>query len=191
MMNNLYDPDDIRNRSELNKKMRPHFHWVAIYNTAQDNYELKAFMRIHNGDETKDDIMTVQVSQKHIAQFNENWQKFFAEQGLERTVYTRDEMMNIISFRNKINYNKSIILLPPENPMYNALISDFSLELTKEDIFALKQVDGVVEQSKIEEETPQGKTTQEKLFTLMEYALTEIKKVSDRLTQLEERKNNV
>ena len=190
-MNNLYDPDDIRNRSELNKKMRPYFHWVAIYNPDQDNYELKAFMRIHNGDETKDDIMTVQVSEKHIAQFYEVWQKFIEEQGLERTVYSRDEMMNLMSFRNKINYNKSIILLPPENPMYNSLISDFSLELDKADIFALKQVDGVVEQSKIEEETPQGKTTQEKLFTLMEYALTEIKKVSDRLTQLEERKNNV
>ena len=190
-MNNLYDPDDIRNRSELNKKMRPHFHWVAIYNTDADNYELKAFMRIHNGDETKDDIMTVQVSQKHIAQFNADWQKFIKEQDLERTIYTRDEMMNILSFRNKINYNKSIILLPPEHPNYNALISDFSLELTEEDVFALKQVDGVIEQSKMEEETPQGKTTQEKLFTLMEYALTEIKKVSDRLTQLEERKKNV
>lgn len=189
-MNNHYDPDDIRNRSALNKKMRPHFHWVAIYDRYNDNYQLKAFMRIHNGDDTKDDIMTVEVSQKHIAQFNETWQKFLTKQDIQRTVYSRQEMMHLLSFKNKIAYNKSIILLPPENPNYNELISDFSLELTEEDIFTLKQIDGVVEQSAKEEETPQGKTTQEKMLTLMEYALSQIQTLADRMTKLEERKND-
>lgn len=190
-MNQHYDPDDIRNRAIENKKMRPHFHWVAIYDADNDNYKLKAFMRIHNGDETKDDILTVQVSQKHIAQFNQSWQKFIEKQKLDRTIYSRQEMMNLLSFKNKINYNKSIILLPPENPTYNTLISDFSLELTEEDVYVLKQIDGIVEESKKEEETPQGKTNQEKMLTLMEYALSQIQNLADRMTQLEERKNNV
>jgi hypothetical protein len=81
--------------------------------------------------------------------------------------------------------------LPPENPTYNTLISDFSLELTEEDVYVLKQIDGVVQESKKEEETPQGKTTQEKMLTLMEYALSQIQNLADRMTQLEERKNNV
>lgn len=190
-MNRHYDPDDIRNRAALNKKMKPHFHWVAMYDADKDNYQLKPFMRIHNGDETKDDILTVRVSQKHIAQFNEAWQKFIEKQRLERTVYSRQEMMNLLSFKNKINYNKSITLLPPENPSYWSIIGNFSLELTEEDIFTLRQIDGVVQESKNEEETPQGKTTQEKMLTLMEYALSQIRNLADRMTQLEERKNNV
>lgn len=187
-MNKHYDPDDIRNRSELTRKMRPHFYWCAIYDDEADNYKLTAFMRIHNGDDTKDDIVTVRVLQKHIAQFYNSWKEFLDKQNIDRRVFSREEMMNLVSFRNKINYNKTIILLPPDNPMYKSLISDFSLELSEEDIFALKQIDGVQEQAAQEEKTEQGKTVQEKMFALMEYALSEIQKVSARLDKLEERK---
>lgn len=190
-MNNNYDPDDIRNRSIENKKMQPYFHWVAVYNQDNDNYQLLPFMRIHNGDGNKDDIMTVAVSQKHIAQFNGAWQDFIKKQDIDRSIFTRDELLNLISYRNKLNYNKSIILLPPENPMYTKLISDFSLELSEEDIYALKQIDGVIKESKQEEETEKGKTNQEKMLTLMEYALSQIQSLADRMTKLEERKNNV
>ena len=65
------------------------------------------------------------------------------KQALNRTEFSRAEMMHVQNFRDKIEYNKSLILLPPEHPEYMTLISDFSLRLNPEDVAKLNAIDGV------------------------------------------------
>jgi hypothetical protein len=145
-------------------------------------------MRINNGDDTKPDFMEVAVKQKHIIQYKEPWEKFRKENDINRAEYSAVELMNLISFRNKYEYNKALIILPSDSPDYKRLICDFSIQLTPQDIHLLRQIDGQVEEIKTEEKTPQGKSNQEKMLKLMEYMLEKIEAMDSRITTIEQTK---
>ena len=133
--NNFYDSDDIRRRGNIDQ--HPQFYWRAIYQADKGTYILLPFMHINNSDTGRADYMEVQVLQKHIIHYNAEYKEFMKKQALSRTEYTREEMMCIQNFRDKIEYYKSLITLPPEHPEYENLISDFSLRLNPEDISKL------------------------------------------------------
>ena len=183
--NNNFDPDDIRNRNYQCRNMPAMFYYKAVYDPDKDRYIIKPFMRINNGDDVKSDFMEVSVKEKHTIQYKSSWIKFKAENDIDRVDYTTAEMLNIMSFKNKYEYNKAIIMLPPDNPDYKRLVSDFSIQLTEQDMITLRQVGGYIQKSSEESETPQGQTNQEKILKAIEYVLNRIEILDSRLNNIE------
>lgn len=137
---NFFDPDDIRNRRAMDQ--HPMFYWRMNYNREKDNYEISPFMRINNTDNGNADWMDVAVTENHIIRYRNEYAQFKRAQPLNRTVYTREEMMHIQPFREKIEYYKGLIVIPPDNPEYIPMISDFSMRLNPENIHTLNKLDG-------------------------------------------------
>lgn len=192
MMNkNNFDPDDIRNRGNIS--LHPTFYWRAIYDKKKDNYKLMPFMRINNGDGGHADWMEVAVTEKHTIRYRDEWVAFKKAQCPDRTEFTRMEMLNLQGFRDKYEYNKSLILLPPENPHYEELISDFSLKLTGENIRTLNGLDSVVGDRNKEQEQGTGITQQDgesrsreqKILDLLGMVADKLDAMDERITRLE------
>ena len=177
--NNFFDPDDIRNRRTVNQ--HPVFYWRVNYNREKDNYEISPFMRINNTDDGGvADWMDVAVTDKHVIHYRNDFARFKQAQPLNRTEYTREELMHIQPFREKIEYYKALTALPPDNPEYWPLISDFSLRLNPENIHTLNQLDGAEEELAPEKaDTPERTQAQQILYVLG--------KVADKLDALDAR----
>lgn len=179
---NFYDPDDIRRRGATN--LRPQFYWRAIYQADKDNYLILPFMHINNSDTGRADYMEIQVLQNHIVRYHDEYKDFMKKQSLNRREFSRAEMMHIQNFRDKVEYNKSMILLPPEHPDYTTLISDFSLRLNPEDVAKLNAIDGV----QIEEEKkPETKSRDERLLDALNLVADKLDRMDERISALENR----
>ena len=178
--NSFYDADDIRRRGSVDQ--HPQFYWRAIYQPEKDNYLLLPFMHINNSDTGRADYMEVQVLQNHIVRYHDDYKEFMKRQALNRTEFSRAEMMHVQNFRDKIEYNKTLILLPPEHPDYMSLISDFSLRLNPEDIAKLNAIDGV----QVEEEAkPEAKDKNERIMDLLGLVADKLDRMEERLSVLE------
>ena len=179
---NFYDADDIRRRGSVDQ--HPQFYWRAIYQADKDNYIILPFMHINNSDTGRADNMEVQVLQNHIVRYHKDYQDFIKRQALNRSEFSRAEMMHVQNFRDKIEYNKSLILLPPEHPEYISLISDFSLRLNPEDIAKLNAIDGV----QVEEEVkPEAKDKNERLLDILSMVADKLDRMEERLSALEDK----
>lgn len=178
--NSFYDADDIRRRDRVDQ--HPQFYWRAIYQADRDNYQVLPFMHINNSDTGRADNMEVRVLQKHIVRYNNEYKDFIKKQALSRTEFSRAEMMHVQNFRDKIEYNKGLILLPPEHPDYWTLISDFSLRLNPEDIVKLNAIDGVQVE---EEKQPETKDRNERILDIMNMIADKLDRMDERITALE------
>lgn len=178
--NSFYDADDIRRRKNVDQ--HPQFYWRAIYQADKDNYQILPFMRINNSDTGRADYMEVLVLQNHIVRYHDEYQYFVKKQALNRTEFTRAEMMHIQNFRDKIEYNKSLILLPPEDPDYTKLISDFSLRLNPEDIAKLNAIDGF---EPVEEPKPENKDRNERILDVLSMVADKLDRMDERISALE------
>lgn len=177
--NNFYDSDDIRRRNNIDQ--HPQFYWRAIYQADKDNYQILPYMHINNSDTGRADYMEVLVLQNHIVRYNQLYKDFMKKQPLHRIEYSRDEMMLIQNFRDKIEYYKDLINLPPEHPDYMSLISDFSIRLNPEDITKLNAIDGI---EPVKEE-PEPKSKDEKLLDVMNMIADKIDRMEERISVLE------
>ena len=180
---NNFDPDDIRNRGDVN--LHPTFYWRAIYDKNTRMYNLMPFMRINNGDAGRADWMEVAVTEKHTIRYRDAWLRFKNNQQPRRTSFTTREMMNVQGFRDKYEYNKSMILLPPENPYYEQLISDFSLKLTAENIATLNKLDGVVVEDKDNAPAPDVRSREQRILDLLGMVADKLDAMDARITELE------
>lgn len=178
--NSFYDPDDIRRRGSIDQ--HPQFYWRAIYQAEKDNYQILPYMHINNSDTGRADYMEVLVLQNHIVRYNNEYKDFMKKQALNRTEFSRAEMMHVQNFRDKIEYNKSLILLPPEHPEYMTLISDFSLRLNPEDVAKLNAIDGVQVE---EEEKPEAKDRNERMLDVMNMIADKLDRMEERISALE------
>ena len=178
--NNFFDPDDIRRRSATN--MHPQFYWRALYQADKDNYQVLPYMHINNSDSGRPDNMEVLVLDNHIVRYNSEYKDFIKKQPLNRREFSRAEMLHIQNFRDKIEYNKTLILLPPEHADYMALISDFSLRLNPEDVAKLNAIDGVQVE---EEEKPQAKDRNERMLDVMNMIADKLDRMEERISALE------
>ena len=179
--NSFYDADDIRRRNSIDQ--HPQFYWRAIYQPDKDVYILLPFMHINNSDTGRADWMEIQVLQNHIVRYHDEYKDFMKKQALNRTEYTRAEMMHIQNFRDKVAYNKSLILLPPEHPDYTKLIHDFSLRLNPEDVAKLNAIDGL----EPVEEKPEPKDRNERLIDVLNMVADKLDRFEERISALENR----
>ncbi len=177
--NNFYDPDDIRRRGSIDQ--HPQFYWRAFYQEDKNNYVLYPFMHINNSDTGRSDYMEIQVLQNHIVRYHDEYKEFIKKQALNRTEFSRAEMMHVQNFRDKIEYNKSLILLPPEHPEYTKLISDFSIRLNPEDIAKLNALDGT--EPEIPESQPKDKN--ERIIDLLSMVADKLDRFEERISALE------
>lgn len=173
-----FDSDDIRIRGGID--MHPQFYWRVMYNHDKDDFIIYPFMRINNSDTGRADWMDVQVTQNHEIRYRKLWDEFAEKQKLHRFEFSRDEMMQIQQFRDKIDYYKSKILLPPEHPEYWPMISDFSIRLNPEDIVKLNSLDGITEQPK-----PQKKDTNDKILDALTMFAEKLDSMNKRITEIE------
>lgn len=184
MENNYLDPDDIRRRGQI--KQHPVFYWCMIYNEPTDTFRILPFMRINNGDSARADWMDVAVTEKHRMRNQEAWQKFIKEQSPKRTEFTRAEMMHIQQFRDKYEYNKGLILLTPDNPMYEKLISNFSIKLRAEDIAVLNRLsDTEAEMDAPAQEKPDTRSQSQKILDVLSLMADRMDEFAQRISNLE------
>lgn len=176
---NFFDPDDIRNRRTVN--LHPIFYWRLNYDREHDNYQVMPFMRINNTDNGNADWMDVAVTENHRIQYRNEFAQFMNAQPLNRTVFTREELMHIQPFREKIEYYKAMIVLTPDNPEYWPMISDFSMRLNPENIHTLNMLDGGEAELNEPEPEPQEERTQAQKILYV------LGKVADRLDALDAR----
>lgn len=176
-----YDSDDIRIRGETD--LHPQFYWRAIYQNEKDNYILLPFMLINNSDTGRADWMDVEITMAHQVRYAKAWKEFEKEQPLPRKEYSREEMMRIQNFRDRIEHNKKMIRLPESHPEYWPLISDFSLKLNLEDIEKLNAIDGVVIEK--EEEKPEV-SKEDKILSALSMFAEKLDSVVKRVDALEE-----
>lgn len=173
-----FDSDDIRVRGDID--MHPQFYWRVVYNHAKDNFIIYPFMRINNSDSGRADWMEVQVTTAHEIRYRKAWEEFIAHNKLNRYEYTREEMMQVVPFRDKLEYNRKIILLPETHPEYWALVSDFSLRLNGADIDKLNSLDGI--------ETPKPEPKKDKddvILDAIKVLADQIKTLNNRVTEIE------
>ena len=173
-----FDSDDIRVRGGIN--MHPQFYWRVMYNHDKDNFVIYPFMKINNSDTGRADWMDVQVTQAHEIRYRKEYAEFLEKQPLNRFEYSRDEMMNIQQFRDKIEYYKSKILLPPKHPEYWPLISDFSIRLNPEDIVKLNSLGGIAPVA-----TPQPKDKDDKILDALSVIADKLDNLDKRVTDIE------
>lgn len=181
--NNFFDPDDIRNRRSID--MHPMFYWRVVYNREHDNYECIPFMRINNTDSGRADWMDVAVMENHVIRYRPEYSEFMRTQALKRRIFTREEMMHIQPFREKIEYNKTIILLTPDNPEYIPLISDFSIRLNPENIHTLNALDGTEEPVAPVIDKTDTRTQNEKILALLSMVADKMDAMDARISDLE------
>lgn len=180
------DPDDIRRRGSTD--LHPVFYWRMIYNREKDNFRILPFMRINNSDSGRADWMDVEVRQKHIIRYKTEYADFRARQEPTRTEFTRSEMMHIQQFRDKYEYNKGRILLPPDAPEYEPLISDFSIRLNPEDIAILNRIDGVESEMDTPAETPaqsDNRTQSQRILDVLGIVADKLDGLDARIRKLE------
>jgi hypothetical protein len=177
--NEYFDSDDIRVRAGID--MHPQFYWRMLYERDGDKFVILPFMRINNTDTGRADWMDVQVTQSHQIRYRAQWNEFLQRQPLERKAYTRNEMMGIQQFRDKIEYYKTKIQLPPEHPEYWPLISDFSIRLNPEDIVKLNALDGITT-----EPEPQKKTKDDKILDALAVIANKLDSLDKRVTEIEQ-----
>lgn len=175
----FYDSDDIRVRGNID--LHPQFYWRCIYQKNKDNFKILPFMKINNTDSGRADWMEVAVTQNHKIRYKELWKEFLRTQPLNRTEYSREEMMRVQNFRDKIEYNQSIIRLDSDHPEYWALVSDFSIRLNAEDIMKLNAIDGI--EPVVEEKKPE--TTNDKILSALNVIAGSLDKLSARVDALE------
>lgn len=175
-----FDPDDIRVRGGIN--MHPQFYWRVVYNRDKDNFIIYPFMRINNSDSGRADWMDVQVKQTHEIRYRGEWNKFLEKNELHRFEFSRDEMMQIQQFRDKIEYFRSICLLPEKHPEYWPQVSDFSIRLNAEDVIKLNSLDGVV----VEKKEPE-KTKDDKILDALSVIADKLDNLDKRVTDIENR----
>lgn len=177
-----FDSDDIRVRGGID--MHPQFYWRSMYERDGDKFQILPFMRINNSDDAKADWMDVQVSQAHQIRYRKAWDEFVEKQDLARKEYSRDEMMNIQQFRDKIDYYKTKIRLPEDHPEYWPLISDFSIRLNPEDIVKLNSLDGIVQPS-TEHKASQSKD--DRILDALSVIADKLDSLDKRVTEIEDK----
>lgn len=183
--NDYLDADDIRRRGATD--LHPTFYWRVVYNRQTDNFTILPFMRINNGDGSHADWMDVRVTQKHIMRYGQEYTKFRAAQDPKRTTFTRAEMMHIQQFRDKYEYNKGRILLPPTAPEYEPLISDFSIRLNPEDITVLNRIDGTEQVMDAPQDNKQDTRSQsQKILDVLGIVADKLDGLDARITKLEQ-----
>lgn len=173
-----FDSDDIRVRGGID--MHPQFYWRSVYDAQKDKYVIYPFMRINNSDTGRADWMDVQVTQVHEIRYRKIWDEFKEKQKLHRFLFSRDEMMHIQQFRDKIEYYQDKILLPETHPDYWPLVSDFSIRLNPEDIVKLNNLDGIVEEPK-----QKKKDTNEKILDALNMFAEKLDSLNKRITEIE------
>ena len=184
MENNYLDPDDIRCRGQI--KQHPMFYWCMIYDAPSDKFRILPFMRINNGDSARADWMDVAVTEKHRIRNKEAWQRFITEQSPKRTEFTRAEMMHIQLLRDKYEYNKGLCLLPTDNPMYEKLISNFSIKLRAEDIAVLNRMSDTEEQMDAPDpEKPDTRSQSQKILDVLSLMADRMDDLAQRVKDLE------
>lgn len=174
----FFDSDDIRVRDTID--LHPQFYWRVIYQRAKDNFKILPFMKINNSDTGRADWMEVAVTQTHQVRYKSLWKEFLDAQPLNRDEFTREEMMHVQNFRDKIEYNQSIIRLTPDHPEYWPLVSDFSIRLNAEDIHKLNAIDGI---EPVKEVTPKSQDNQ--ILDALKIIATGLDKLSARVDALE------
>ena len=175
-----FDSDDIRVRGGID--MHPQFYWRSIYERDGDKFKILPFMRINNSDTGRADWMDVQVTQAHQIRYRRAWDEFIEKQDLVRKEYSRDEMMSIQQFRDKIDYYKTKIRLPADHPEYWPLISDFSIRLNPEDIVKLNSLDGITRNVI---ETPK-KDTNDRILDALSVIADKLDNLDKRVTEIEQ-----
>ena len=178
--NDYFDPDDIRVRGGID--MHPQFYWRSVYNADKDRYNILPFMRINNSDDAKADWMDVQVTMNHQMRYSKLWKAFKEKQPLQRFVFTRDEMMLIQNFRDKIEYYKDKIRLPETHPQYWPLLSDFSIRLNPEDIYKLNSLDGIAQP----EANKPSSSKDDKILNALSVIADKLDSLEKRVTQIEQ-----
>lgn len=174
-----FDSDDIRVRGGID--MHPVFYWRVIYDRPSDKFIVYPFMRINNTDTGRADWMDVQVTTAHEVRYKPLWQEFLTRQPLQRKQYTRDEMLNIQQFRDKMEYFQSKILLPHDHPDYWPMVCDFSIRLNPEDIVKLNSLDGIVEKP-VEKPV---KTKDDKILDALSVIADKLDNLDKRVTEIE------
>ena len=181
------DADDIRMRGTVN--LHPTFYWRCIYNDQTDQYDIRPFMRINNGDGSRADWMDVAVTQKHTMRYADVWRKFRNAQDPKRTTFTREEMLHVQPFRDRYEYHKSICLLPPTDPDYQMLVSDFSVRLNPEDITVLNRICTGEEQLEVPQvDAPDTRSQGQKILEILGKVADTLDSLDARITQLETNK---
>lgn len=179
------DSDDLRVRDRID--LHPIFYWRCIYNAENDNYDIIPFMRINNSDGSHADWMDVAVTEKHTVRYRDLWKKFRSAQDPKRTTWTRSELLHIAPFRDKYEYHKGMILLPPEHPEYEQLVSDFSVRLNAEDIAALNRIDGTETQMDAPaEKQPDMRSQSQKILDVLGIVADKLDGLDARITKLEQ-----
>ena len=187
MADNFFDPDDIRNRRGID--LHPIFYWRVVYNRDNDNYDVIPFMRINNTDTGRADWMDVAVTENHIMRYRPEYSEFMRVQPLSKRVFTREEMMHVQTFREKIEYNKTIIRLAPDHPEYIPLISDFSIRLNPENVHTLNALDGTEPQEDIPPvvNKSDNRTQNEKILALLSMVADKMDAMDARISNLEQK----
>lgn len=175
-----FDSDDIRVRGGID--MHPQFYWRSVYNADKDNFKILPFMRINNSDSGRADWMDVQVTQIHQIRYKKQWEEFIEKQALHRQEFTRDEMMRIQQFRDRIEYFQDQIRLPKTHPEYWPLVSDFSIRLNPEDIMKLNSLDGIEQP---ETEHKPSKTKDDKILDALSMIANKLDNLDKRVTEIE------
>lgn len=175
-----FDSDDIRVRGGID--MHPQFYWRVIYNSDTGKFNILPFMRINNTDTGRSDWMDVQVTVKHQIRYKKEWAEFAEKQNLVRKEYTRDEMMQIQQFRDKIEYFRSRIKLPETHPEYWELVSDFSIRLNPEDVIKLNSLDGIVQP--LTDNKP-SKSKDDKILDALSVIANKLDNLEKRVTDIE------
>ncbi|MBQ1996975.1 MAG: hypothetical protein II238_00840 [Alphaproteobacteria bacterium] len=173
------DSDDIRVRGGID--LHPIFYWRAMYDTDKDVFQILPFMRINNSDTGRADWMDVQVSEKHKIQYRKKWEEFIEKHKLHRFEFTRDEMMHIQQFRDKVEIFQNKILLPQDHPEYWKMISDFSIKLNPEDVIKLNSLDGITEP--VIEKATKGKD--DKILDALSMIADKLDSLDRRVTDIE------
>lgn len=174
-----FDSDDIRVRGGID--LHPQFYWRSVYDPEKDKYIIYPFMRINNSDTGRADWMDIQVTQDHEIRYRRGWDEFKEKQKLHRFEFTRDEMIQIQQFRDKIEYYKSKILLPPEHPQYWPMISNFSIRLNPEDIVKLNSLDGIQPPEPVRE----PKSKDDKILDALSVIANKLDNLDKRVTDIE------
>ncbi len=186
---NDFDDDDFRNRKYINQ--HPQFYLKAVYVPERDIYVLRPFIYVNTGEDSRPDFIESPVKERHVIQYKREWQDFLAKTKMPRKEYTREEMMSVSDYRDKYEYNVSIVKIPKDNPDYQRIVSDFSIKLRPDALFALRRLDGVEEPepentpSSVEKQEPQSDDKLGAILTVLRSLVGQVGDLAERVQTIE------
>lgn len=184
---NDLDDDDFRNRKYINQ--HPQFYLKAVYVPERDIYVLRPFIYVNAGERGSPDFVESPVKERHMIQYKTEWQDFLAKTKMPRKEYTREEMMCVSDYRDKYENNVSIVKIPEDNPDYQRIISDFSIKLRPDALFALRRLDGVEEPenipSSVEKQESQSDDKMDAVLTVLRSLVGQVGNLAERVQTIE------